>query len=53
MEKGGKRNGLSRRKHVVEKSDIKDAERGIWQEEYITRRDGRRQMGWRRWRKGQ
>ncbi len=41
-------NGSSRHKHGEEKSDIKDAERGIWHEEYITVRDESRQMGRRR-----
>lgn len=38
-------NGSSRHKHVEDKSDTKDAERGCWHEEYITVRDERRQMG--------
>lgn len=47
MEKTGKAgNGSSRRKDVEENSDIKDAERGIWHEEYITVGDERKQM-WR------
>lgn len=41
-------NGSSRHKDVEEKSDIKDAERGIWHGEYITVRDERKQMGRRR-----
>ena len=46
--KGNAGNGTSRRKDVEEKSDIKDAEESIWQEEYITVRNERKQMGRRR-----
>lgn len=50
---GNAGNGTSRHKDVEEESDIKDAERSIWHEEYITVRDERKQMGRRRQRKGQ
>lgn len=46
MEKRGNAgNGASCHKDVEDKSDIKDAERSIWHEEYITVRDERKQMG--------
>lgn len=50
--KGNAGNGTSHHEDVEEESDIKDAGRGIWHEEYITARNERKQMS-RRQRKGQ